>query len=172
VSERLPRTGSLGIVLTAGIGLGMAGAVGVPLIGSLADGYLADALDPAAARAVLTRAEASLPAHIEAARKEPGGARVADVEGALNATRAALASLANADHVQGDATATALRALVATQVPDPVVADAAAILTPAEAKGGQASFRYVAPAALILIAVFGTMYLNDRRRGGYRAERI
>jgi hypothetical protein len=55
---------------------------------------------------------------------------------------------------------------------DPVVAEAAALLQPAEARGGQESFRYVAPAALILVAVFGTMYLNDRRRGGYRAERL
>ena len=37
---------------------------------------------------------------------------------------------------------------------------------------GRTSFRYVAPAALILVAVFGTMYVNDRRRGGYRAERL
>ena len=35
VSEKMPRTGSLGIVLTAGVGLGMAGAVGVPLMGKL-----------------------------------------------------------------------------------------------------------------------------------------
>ena len=55
---------------------------------------------------------------------------------------------------------------------DPVVAEAGAILQPAEARGGQDSFRYVAPAALFLVAVFGTMYLNDRRRGGYRAERL
>ena len=55
---------------------------------------------------------------------------------------------------------------------DPAVADANALLQPAEARGGQESFRYVAPAALVLIVVFGTMYLNDRRRGGYRAERL
>ena len=62
--------------------------------------------------------------------------------------------------------------MVATRLDDPVVAEAAAILQPAEARGGQESFRYVAPAALVLVAVFGTMYLNDRRRGGYRAERL
>ena len=42
VSEKMPKTGSLGIVLTAGIGLGMSGAVGVPLMGKLADRYLAE----------------------------------------------------------------------------------------------------------------------------------
>ena len=34
------------------------------------------------------------------------------------------------------------------------------------------SFRYVAPAALVLVLVFGTMYVLDRRRGGYRAVRL
>src|SRR5690606_18529512 len=50
--------------------------------------------------------------------------------------------------------------------------EANAILQPAEATGGQRSFRYVAPAAIILILVFGTMYLRDRARGGYRAVRL
>lgn len=172
VSERLPRTGSLGIVLTAGIGLGMAGAVGVPLIGGLADGFLAEALDPAAARSVLERVEARLPEYLGAARSGQVGVRASDIEDALTATRTALSSLRDAGTVRGDATATALRAVVATRLDDPVVADAAALLQPAEARGGQASFRYVAPAALVLIAVFGTMYVADRRRGGYHAERL
>jgi len=37
VSERMPRTGSLGIVLTAGVGLFAAGAVGTPMMGAIAD---------------------------------------------------------------------------------------------------------------------------------------
>ena len=53
-----------------------------------------------------------------------------------------------------------------------MVAEADAILQPAEARGGQESFRYVAPAALVLVVVFGTMYVTDRRRGGYRAVRL
>ena len=55
---------------------------------------------------------------------------------------------------------------------EPVVAEAAAILQPAEAYGGQRSFRYAAPAALILIVVFGTMYVRDRQQGGYRVVRL
>ncbi len=172
VSERLPRTGSLGIVLTAGVGLGMAGAVGVPLIGSLADGFLARALDPAQATAVLERVEQRFPDHLAAATRGASPVDPSDINDALVATRTALASLRQTGQVQGDATATALRAVVATRLDDPVVAEANAILQPAEARGGQESFRYVAPAALILVAVFGTLYLNDRRRGGYRAERL
>ncbi len=171
VSERLPRTGSLGIVLTAGVGLGMAGGLGVPLIGSLADGFLASAIDPAQARRVLERADERLPSHLAVGANGADG-RARDVGDALTATRRALDALRESGRVDGDATPTALRAIVATRLDDPVVADASAILLPAEARGGQESFRYVAPAALVLIVVFGTMYLNDRRRGGYRAERL
>jgi fucose permease len=177
VSERLPRTGSLGIVLTAGIGLGMAGGVGVPLMGRIADRYLAEALDPARTVALLEGVERQFPAHV--ARGEPGGDvaalgyRPSDVRDALSATQTALSVYRQTGNIRGDATANALRAIVATRLPeDPLVGEAAAILQPAEARGGQVSFRYVAPAALVLIAVFGTMYVLDRRRGGYRAVRL
>jgi hypothetical protein len=46
------------------------------------------------------------------------------------------------------------------------------ILQPAEASGGQQSFRYVAPGALLLILVFGVMYMRDRARGGYKAVKL
>jgi fucose permease len=177
VSERLPRTGSLGIVLTAGIGLGMAGGVGVPLMGRIADRYLADALDPARTVAVLERVEQQFPAYVARADANPDvvalGYRPSDVREALTATQAALAVYRQTGEIRGDTTANALRAVVATRLQsEPLVGEAAAILQPAEAHGGQFSFRYVAPAALVLIVVFGTMYVNDRRRGGYRAVRL
>ncbi|MGH7506390.1 MAG: hypothetical protein ACRELX_12095, partial [Longimicrobiales bacterium] len=177
VSERMPKTGSLGIVLTAGVGLGMAGAVGVPLMGKLADGYLAAELPPAETAALLQQVDQRFPAYIERAQQTTDlsqlGYRQSEVQDALDATRTALSTYEQIGTVQNDATANALRAVVATAIPgEPLVGEANAILQPAEAQGGQKSFRYVAPAALILITVFGLMYLNDRRRGGYRAVRL
>lgn len=171
VSEKMPRTGSLGIVLTAGIGLGMAGAVGVPMMGKLADGYLAAAL-PQSSTTVLQSAAQKLPTYISRAQSTSDlaslGYRVREVEDALVATNTALAAGVNTD-----ATANALRAIVGTAIPnEPLVGEAAAILGPAEATGGQQSFRYVAPAALLLILVFGAMYAADRKRGGYRAVKL
>ena len=55
---------------------------------------------------------------------------------------------------------------------EPLVGEANAILQPAEASGGQRSFRYVAPGALLLVLVFGVMYLRDRAKGGYRAVKL
>jgi fucose permease len=176
VSERMPRTGSLGIVLTAGVGLGMAGAVGVPLMGKLADGYLAEEL-PAETLTLLQSVDQQFPAWIERAQQTSNlselGYRESEVRDALEATRTALATYEQNGTIQNDATANALRAIVATAIPnEPLIGEANAILQPAEALGGQKSFRYVAPAALILIAVFGAMYARDKRRGGYRAVRL
>jgi hypothetical protein len=155
----------------------MAGAVGVPLMGKLADGYLAAELPPAETLALLQQVEERFPAWIERAQATTDlsqlGYRESEVSDALGATRTALAAYEQTGVVQNDATANALRAVVATAIPgESLVGQANAILQPAEAMGGQKSFRYVAPAALILVAVFGGMYVNDRRRGGYRAVRL
>lgn len=176
VSERLPKTGSLGIVLTAGVGLGSAGAIGVPLMGKIADTYLAQALPAEETLSVLRQANDRLPAHIahvEAVGPAAAGYRALDVQQALDATRTALAEYERTNSVQNDASANALRAISAAPLSDePLVGEAGGIVTPAELAGGQRSFRNIAPAVLVLILVWGALYANDRRRGGYRVERL
>jgi hypothetical protein len=142
------------------------------MMGKLADGYLAAAL-PVSAQQVLQTASDRLPTYITRAQQTTDlaslGYRVAEVEAALAATRVALAE----PTVHTDATANALRAIVGTAIPnEPLISEAQGILGPAEATGGQQSFRYVAPAALLLVIVFGAMYAADRRRGGYRAVKL
>jgi putative membrane-bound dehydrogenase-like protein len=176
VSEKMPKTGSLGIVLTAGIGLGMAGAVGVPLMGKLTDRFLAESLPPSTVT-LLQQAEQKFPSYITQAQGVTDvatlGYQPRDAQEALDAARAALATMQQTGNIHNDAAANALRAIVASAIPnEQLVAEANAILQPAEASGGQHSFRYVAPAALLLVLVFGAIYLSDRRRGGYRAVRL
>jgi putative membrane-bound dehydrogenase-like protein len=176
VAERRPRTGSLGIVLTAGIGLGMSGALGVPLMGKLADQYLAESL-PAKTLSVLQRVDSQFPTYVERAQETQSigmlGYRQSEVEGALAATRTALALAQGSGNVQRDETAQALRAIVGTAIPnESLIGEANGILQPAEAEGGRKSFRYVAPAALVLVLVFGAMFMKDRQSGGYKAVKL
>src|SRR5688500_14997645 len=150
VSERLPRTGSLGIVLTAGVGLGSAGLIGVPLMGKIAANYIAQQL-PAETATLLAQVDQTFSAYAETARTaEPATStyRESEITDALEATRAALAEGTRSGSIQNDATANALRAIVATGIPnEPLVQQAGAILNPAELEGGRHSFRYIAPAA-------------------------
>ena len=185
VSERLPRTGSLGIVLTCGVGLAAAGAVGVPAIGLIGDRQLARYLDAGERRgeaiALLSRAEERLPEYIARADRASVdelrrlGYRASDVERALAATRHALADYNQQGRIAGEAVPNALRAIVGSGIPaddEPLIAGAAGVINPAEGYGGQQALRSVAPFTVVLVLFFGAMYLSDRRRGGYRVERL
>jgi putative membrane-bound dehydrogenase-like protein len=176
LAERRPKSGSLGIVLIAGTGLGMAGAVGVPVMGKLADGYLAESL-PANSKEFLFKADSVLPTYIAKAKATTDlaslGFTVAEVEAAHAATREALAQLKLTGNINNDATANALRAVVGTAIPnEAIVGEAGGILQPSEAEGGTRSFRFVAPVAFGLILIFGVMFMRDKRAGGYKAERL
>lgn len=108
VSERVPRSGALGLGLMGTVGMAMVGLVTAPQMGAIAD----------------RRADALLP---------PGE------------------------------TAAALRDVIATSTDSAAVAQAQALLAPAEHAGGLASFLYLAPACAVLALVFGVIHLRDRR---------
>jgi len=184
VSERMPRTGSLGIVLTAGVGLLVAGFVGTPAMGFIADRHISGYMQtetPQQPIEILESAQAALPALIaqaEGATLEQVadlGYRASDANALLEAINGALADYREQGEIRGDAVPNALRGLLGLGVPPALSAEvesAAALLTPAEAAGFRQSFRWVSPLTLILIIVFGAMYINDKRSGGYRAERL
>jgi fucose permease len=119
VSERMPKSGSLGIVLTAGIGLLAAGAVGTPGIGVIADNELGGYLDDTrneATLAVLEAVEASYPEQIEQAKAsddpiEEYGFVATDLEMALASTEEALSAYRENGNLAGRETPLALRAI-------------------------------------------------------------
>lgn len=211
VAERLPKTGSLGIVLTAGTGLLAAGAIGTPGIGIIADKQLGSYLEEnrsGVTLAVLETVEASYPAYIEMAKAaddpiEEYGYVATDLEMALDGTRAALSAYQENGDLTARETPLALRAisdsalrapqgfaekaaqLLGAKDADPQAVRAlaasgagacarlaGAILGPAEGFAGQRSLGILAWAPLILTAFFGSIYLGDRRRGGYQAKQL
>lgn len=182
VSERMPRTGSLGIVLTAGTGLFVAGFFGVPTMGAIADrqisGYL-DANLEEQSIAVLERAQGELPEYLERAEgasiEELAalGYRASDARDVLGAVDTALAEYAEAGAIVGDSVPIAFRAIIGGGIPiETEIEEAGALLRPAEAAGFQRAFRAVSPLSIILIVVFGALFINDRRKGGYKVESL
>ena len=83
--------------------------------------------------------------------------------------------LAQTELPEGD-TAGALRMAFATN-PGGDAADELAeaiqvFINPPDNYGGRMSFRYVAPWSLVIIVVFGLLYIRDRAKGGYKVETI
>ena len=55
---------------------------------------------------------------------------------------------------------------------DEIKERAETLLSPADNYGGRRSFRYISTLAIALTALFGLLFIRDRIRGGYKAEKI
>ena len=161
VSERVPRSGALGLGLMGTVGMATVGLVTSPEMGAIADRYAHGVIPVAETATLLDRAERTL-----AESTDP------DAEAAAAAAAEVLRAYRAEGALPAPETANALRALIASDADSELVADATAVLGPADNYGGKVSFRYVAPLCGILVLVFGAMYARDRSRGGYRVERI
>ena len=161
VSERVPRSGALGLGLMGTVGMATVGLVTSPQMGAVADRYAHERIPVAEAVALFERAERTL-----------AGSADPDAATAVDATSDVLRAYRVDGALPAPGTANALRALIASDADEDLVAEASAILGPADNYGGKVSFRYVAPLCGILLLVFGALYARDRSAGGYRVERI
>ena len=149
VSERLPKTGSLGLALMGGMGMAFVGLVTTPLMGSIGDRYMHQSLEENRAEVVRV---------LEQSQEEPAVKLMAGLT-------------ADENLPLGD-TANALRSVVKAHESDDLVDQATALIEPADNFGMRWGFRWTSSLALPLILVFGILYLSIRRRGGYRAKQI
>jgi hypothetical protein len=95
-----------------------------------------------------------------------------DAGAAARSAEDVLAEYENAGSLPQPGTSNALRAIIASDASPELVAEAQAVLGPADNYGGLISFRYVVPLCGVLVLIFGTLYMRDRRGGGYVVERI
>jgi hypothetical protein len=161
VSERVPRSGALGLGLMGTMGMATVGLVTAPQMGAIADRYAHEQLPEQATTAVFRAAEPLL-----AARNDP------DANAAMEAVATVARGLQTDGVLPSPATANALRALIASDIDPGVVEQAQAILGPADNYGGKISFLYVVPLCALLALIFGVLYVRDRARGGYQVLRI
>jgi fucose permease len=167
-SERVPKSGALGLALMGGIGMLIVGVVTAPLMGRVADERLHEALPYEQSVAALQKVVQTYPP-LAAMAQEPFRS---EILGAVQEVSTALAQAQGGKLPEG--TANAMRSAISNAPPeaDAVVKEIKGVLNPADNYGGRMSFRYVAPFAIVIIIVFGVIYLRDRAAGGYKAEKL
>jgi hypothetical protein len=169
VSERVPRSGALGLALLGGAGMGIVGLVTSPWLGKIADEKAHErfvAQQPAVV-ATLDSARSALRAKLPSVHED----QKADVQRAIDATDKVVTT-GQSGTLPPIETANAMRSVIGAGVADPSVASVQAVLGPAENFGGRTSFRRCVPLAAIAAVIFAILWINDRRKGGYRAQRI
>jgi len=169
-SERIPRSGALGLSMMGGMGMLAVGLLTSPMIGKVADGHLHQALSAAETLAALGPVSVEYPklaADLPAVRQQ-------EVAGAAKLAGQVLSDHASTGNLPEGTTAAALRAALVNMPPgaEPLVAAIKPLIGHADNLGGRMAFRYVAPFSLILVAIFGFLFLRDLRTGGYRQEKI
>ncbi len=181
MSERFPKSGSLGLVLLMGMGFFGAGGSNA-LMGDVADRYLPDALDEQETLVILQEIEERFPGYVDAAEAaidDPDallelGYHLRDVENILTLSREALDYYNEHDEFHGSYTGNALRALLDANLAheEDLTERAFAVLRPADNYGGRMAFLYCVPFAFLLAIIFLIVYLRDKKKVGYRIEEI
>tara|TARA_R100001143_G_C3361257_1_gene136196 strand:+ start:10915 stop:12468 length:1554 start_codon:yes stop_codon:yes gene_type:complete len=181
MSERFPKTGSLGLVLLMGMGFFGAGGSNA-LMGEIADRYLPEALDEQETVIILQEIEDRFPGYVAAANAvedDPEallalGYHQRDVENILNLSQQALDHYREEGEFHGSLTGNALRALLDANLDheQELTARAFSVLRPADNYGGRMAFLYGAPFAFMLAIIFSIIYVRDRKKGGYRIETV
>jgi fucose permease len=161
VSERIPRSGALGLGLMGTVGMATVGLVTSPQMGRVADEYAHERIPVEQTAGLFVRAQGML-----------GSSGDPDAVAAVAAGNAVLEAFDATGELPAPQTANALRALIASDADEGLVTEANAILGPADSYGGRISFRYVVPLCAILFVIFLALYASDRAAGGYRVERI
>jgi MFS family permease len=174
VSERVPRGGALALALMGGMGMLASGMIASPWLGRIADENLPARLDNGKARIVLQRVvDVYTPLAAEAVQPFKS-----EIQAAVDDAAGLLAKAGTDQPLPGGA-ANTLRHAVSAAASAPgskeageVVSQVKAVLDPADNYGGRMAFRRLAPLAAVIVLVFGLLYFNDRRRGGYKVEHL
>ncbi len=168
VSERIPRSGALGLGLMGAMGMAVVGLITAPQMGRVADQYGHSELPVQQTVTLFEEVTTTFPPLVADAE----GRRGRDIQAALDASQAVLASYQADGRLPEITTANALRAVIDSGADAAAVGQAQALLGPADNYGGRVSFRYILPFTGLLVLIFGFLYLRDRKAGGYQVKKI
>ena len=172
VSERNPKSGALGLGAMGAVGM-LASFFVTPWLGNIADQEGHSQIGATEAMAVFESVESAWPAVAANA-----GVLQAEIENVISSVGEVTSAYEADGSLPEGLTAQALRSISTADLGSnagsaaDVQAEAGAILNPADNYGGKRSFRTLAPFGIILIVVFGFLYVRDRMTGGYKAEKL
>jgi MFS family permease len=167
-SERIPKGGPLALALMGGVGMLAVGLVTTPKMGEVSDSYLVQRLDPAATTAIFEKAVATYPALKDNASPEQD----VEIDAGIAQIQSALDAMKSGETLVGDKVPNALREVMKMGGSLEAAGEAKALLGPAENSSGRMAFRYVVPLTAILAVIFGSLFVSDKMKGGYKIERI
>jgi hypothetical protein len=174
-SERVPKSGALGLALMGGMGMLIVGVVTTPQMGRVADQYLHEQLQSAKAQETVTALGHAAESYPALAADEDETIRT-EILSAVGKAQEVLDETTATGLLPEGKTADALRSTIANSPKDgmaqAIKGELEDVLNPADNYGGRMSFRYVAPFSIVIIIVFGIIYLRDRAGGGYQAEKL
>lgn len=180
VAERVPNGGAMALALIGGTGMLFVSLVTTPVMGKIADHYVYKQLTSETQEQktieVLRQIDFSYRGWARSLGDAPHDQMIkADIDRTLANVEQVLQDWQVRGVFPAAGSANALRAAIKSgppETPNPrdssearaleAKQKAEGILNPAENAGGLMSFRYVAPLSLILIVVFGVMYVQDR----------
>lgn len=167
-SERVPKGGALALALMTGTGMLAAGLITLPTMGWVTDRYLHEKLPLQQTTACLRKIIDTYPALVTQAKGKTAG----DIKRAVEDAQKVIDAKTIDAALPRIATANALRIAIASAPKSEAAKTAKELLGPAENYAGKISFRRLAPLSIVLAFIFGALYLRDRARGGYIAEKI
>ncbi len=179
VSERVPRSGALGLGLMGAIGMGIVGIFTAPQMGAVADQYAHEYLVEENLGSTLAVFETVAEAYPPLA-EQAEGAFQDQITSASQTAQDVLQTYETSNTLPEPAAANALRVIIDSEAAvletDPestvIIDQARAVLNPADNYGGRISFRFVVPFTCLLIVIFGVLYWRDRKAGGYKITKI
>lgn len=169
VSERVPRSGALGLGLIGAVGMGVVGIFTSPQMGAIADRYGHDVLPVSDTITLMEDVTRLYPTVVSGANSAVKG----DISRAIHLSKEVLDFYYVENQLPEELTSNALRSIIDSETAvttsggpmEAVVVSsrAASILAPADNYGGRMSFRWIVPFTCLVSVIFGVIYWHDRR---------
>lgn len=167
VAERVPRGGAMALSILGGWGTAIVGLVTTPAMGYIGDYYGRDQLPREQTVQIIQQGMESLPPLRTAMM--PGDAKIFDKEAA---TVGKVHDVIQSGAVFPTSIVQALRIIAKYNANTDLGKKAAELSKEADYYGGPFSFRWVSSLSIVLVVIFGILFLRDRMHGGYEAEHI